>query len=77
MYFTLYGCTRGVSKVTGAPTCAPVFCIHRVIFIYMCTRGTGIHNQYLLYTYLYYRCNFFIHRVVWALEQSPISFRWP
>ena len=50
MYFTLYGCTRGVSKVTGAPTCAPVFCIHRVIFIYMCTRGTGIHIQYLLYT---------------------------
>ena len=47
--FTLYRCgTRGVSKVTGAPTCAPVFCIHRVIFIYMCTRGTGtfIFNIY-------------------------------
>ena len=76
MYFTLYGCTRGVSKVTGAPTCAPVFCIHRVIFIYMCTRGVQVFIFNIYCIPLYYRCNF-IHRVVWALEQSPISFRWP
>ena len=76
MYFTLYGrVPEGFLKLRELLR-VHLYSVFIGWFLFTCAPGVQVFIFNIYCIPALYRCNF-IHRVVWALEQSPISFRWP